>query len=233
YELLFIAKGGGSANKTFLFQETKALLNPESLMRFLEEKIRAIGTSACPPYHLAIAIGGTSAEFTLKTVKLASCHALDDLPTTGRPRGRGGSDRPAPPDARDPRRAVAPPGRHAPLALRADDRGARHRAREAQGAPRSRRGSAPILQGSHDLLRGTREDAARARVGVVRSDHGGPDGLVRGSVPEPRRQPGHAREGPPQHTGSRGVAAPRRHLPRLDRRPRRLPRGSEHQGRGG
>jgi fumarate hydratase class I len=93
YELLFIAKGGGSANKTFLFQETKALLNPESLMRFLEEKIRAIGTSACPPYHLAVAIGGTSAEFTLKTVKLASCHALDDLPTTGNALGRAFRDR--------------------------------------------------------------------------------------------------------------------------------------------
>jgi fumarate hydratase, class I len=93
YELLFIAKGGGSANKTFLFQETKALLNPESLMRFLEEKIRAIGTSACPPYHLAIAIGGTSAEYTLKTVKLASCHALDDLPTTGNALGRAFRDR--------------------------------------------------------------------------------------------------------------------------------------------
>jgi fumarate hydratase class I len=93
YEFLFIAKGGGSANKTFLFQETKALLNPESLMRFLEEKIRAIGTSACPPYHLAIAIGGTSAEFTLKTVKLASCHALDDLPTTGNALGRAFRDR--------------------------------------------------------------------------------------------------------------------------------------------
>jgi fumarate hydratase, class I len=93
YELLFIAKGGGSANKTFLFQETKALLNPGSLLRFLEEKIRAIGTSACPPYHLAIAIGGTSAEFTLKTVKLASCHALDDLPTTGNALGRAFRDR--------------------------------------------------------------------------------------------------------------------------------------------
>jgi fumarate hydratase, class I len=93
YELLFIAKGGGSANKTFLFQETKALLNPESLMRFLEEKIRAIGTSACPPYHLAIAIGGTSAEYTLKSVKLASCHALDDLPTTGNALGRVFRDR--------------------------------------------------------------------------------------------------------------------------------------------
>ncbi|MEM7412716.1 MAG: fumarate hydratase [Myxococcota bacterium] len=92
YELLFIAKGGGSANKTFLYQETKALLNPDSLMSFLEEKIRSIGTSACPPYHLAIAIGGTSAEYTLKSVKLASCKALDDLPTTGNEGGRAFRD---------------------------------------------------------------------------------------------------------------------------------------------
>jgi len=92
YRFLFIAKGGGSANKSFLFQETKALLNPDSLMRFLEEKIRAIGTSACPPYHLAIVIGGTSAEFTLKTVKLASVRALDDLPTSGNAAGRAFRD---------------------------------------------------------------------------------------------------------------------------------------------
>ena len=83
YEFLFITKGGGSANKTFLYQETKALLNPTSLMRFLEEKMKSLGTSACPPYHLAIVIGGTSAEQCLKTVKLASCKYLDDLPTTG------------------------------------------------------------------------------------------------------------------------------------------------------
>jgi len=93
YRFLFVAKGGGSANKTFLFQETKALLNPESLLGFLEEKIRSIGTSACPPYHLAIVVGGPSAEFTLKTVKLASCRALDDLPATGNERGRAFRDR--------------------------------------------------------------------------------------------------------------------------------------------
>ncbi|MBW2664736.1 MAG: fumarate hydratase [Deltaproteobacteria bacterium] len=92
YELLFVAKGGGSANKTFLHQQTKALLNPESLMAFLEENIKAIGTSACPPYHLAIVIGGTSAEFTLKTVKLASTHYLDDLPTSGNEGGRAFRD---------------------------------------------------------------------------------------------------------------------------------------------
>ena len=92
YELLFIAKGGGSANKTFLYQETKALLNPESLLRFVSEKIRFLGTSACPPYHLALVIGGMSAEFTLKTVKLASAHYLDHLPTSGNEYGRAFRD---------------------------------------------------------------------------------------------------------------------------------------------
>ncbi len=92
YRFLFLAKGGGSANKTFLYQETKALLNPTSLMRFLEEKIRSIGTSACPPYHLAVVIGGTSAEMTLKTVKLASARYLDDLPTSGNALGRAFRD---------------------------------------------------------------------------------------------------------------------------------------------
>ncbi|HVR30610.1 MAG TPA: fumarate hydratase, partial [Thermoanaerobaculia bacterium] len=93
YHFLFIAKGGGSANKTFLYQETKALLNPISLLAFVDEKIRSLGTSACPPYHLALVVGGTSAEMTLKTVKLASCHALDDLPTTGNEHGRAFRDR--------------------------------------------------------------------------------------------------------------------------------------------
>jgi fumarate hydratase class I len=92
YHFLFITKGGGSANKTFLFQETKALLNPKSLLAFLDQKIRSLGTAACPPYHLAIAIGGTSAELTLKTVKLASCRALDGLPTSGNELGRAFRD---------------------------------------------------------------------------------------------------------------------------------------------
>jgi len=92
YKFLFMAKGGGSANKSFLFQETKALLNPTRLMRFLEEKLRAIGTSACPPYHLAIVVGGTSAEYALKTAKLASARYLDDLPTSGSPSGHGFRD---------------------------------------------------------------------------------------------------------------------------------------------
>ncbi|CAN2232387.1 fumarate hydratase [Candidatus Planktophila dulcis] len=83
YNFMFIAKGGGSANKSFLYQETKAVLNPTSFMNWLDAKLRSIGTAACPPYHLAIVIGGTSAEHTVKTAKLASTHYLDDLPTTG------------------------------------------------------------------------------------------------------------------------------------------------------
>ena len=83
YNFMFIAKGGGSANKSFLYQETKAVLNPTSFMNWLDEKLRSIGTAACPPYHLAIVIGGTSAEHTVKTAKLASTHYLDNLPTTG------------------------------------------------------------------------------------------------------------------------------------------------------
>ncbi|WP_374610324.1 fumarate hydratase [Gordonia sp. (in: high G+C Gram-positive bacteria)] len=83
YKFLFMAKGGGSANKSFLFQETKAILNPTSILEFLDEKIRSLGTAACPPYHLAVVIGGTSAEFALKTAKYASAHYLDNLPTQG------------------------------------------------------------------------------------------------------------------------------------------------------
>ena len=83
YNFMFIAKGGGSANKSFLYQETKAVLNPVSFMNWLDEKLRSIGTAACPPYHLAIVIGGTSAEHTVKTAKLASTHYLDNLPTKG------------------------------------------------------------------------------------------------------------------------------------------------------
>jgi fumarate hydratase class I len=92
YKLLFIAKGGGSANKSYLFQETKALLNPDSLLRFMDEKLRSLGTAACPPYHLAIVIGGTSAEYALKTAKLASTHYLDTLPITGSELGNGFRD---------------------------------------------------------------------------------------------------------------------------------------------
>jgi fumarate hydratase, class I len=83
YKFLFMAKGGGSANKSFLYQETKAVLNRTRMLQFLDEKIRSLGTAACPPYHLAVVIGGTSAEFALKTAKYASAHYLDNLPTEG------------------------------------------------------------------------------------------------------------------------------------------------------
>ena len=92
YELVFMAKGGGSANKSFLFQETRALLNPESLTRFLDEKLRTLGTAACPPYHLAVVIGGTSAEFAVKVAKYASAKYLDTLPTAGDEAGHGFRD---------------------------------------------------------------------------------------------------------------------------------------------
>jgi len=92
YKFLFIAKGGGSANKTYLFQETKALLNPDSLIKFLVAKMKTLGTAACPPYHLAFAIGGTSAETCLKTVKLASTKYLDALPTSGNKGGQAFRD---------------------------------------------------------------------------------------------------------------------------------------------
>jgi fumarate hydratase class I len=92
YDFLFVAKGGGSANKSYLFQETKALLNPASLEKFMAEKMRSLGTAACPPYHLVFVIGGTSAEVTMKTVKLASVGYLDRLPTTGDDAGRAFRD---------------------------------------------------------------------------------------------------------------------------------------------
>jgi fumarate hydratase, class I len=92
YKLMFMAKGGGSANKSYLFQETKALLNPQSLTRFLDEKLRALGTAACPPYHLAVVIGGTSADFAVEAAKLASTRYLDSLPTEGSALGHGFRD---------------------------------------------------------------------------------------------------------------------------------------------
>jgi fumarate hydratase class I len=92
YKFLFMAKGGGSANKSYLYQETKAVLNPASLMAFLDEKLRSLGTAACPPYHLAIVIGGTSAEFALKTAKYASAKYLDELPREGSTTARGFRD---------------------------------------------------------------------------------------------------------------------------------------------
>ena len=93
YKFLFMAKGGGSANKSFLYQETKAVLNEASMMKFLEQKIRSLGTAACPPYHLAIVVGGTSAEYALKTAKYASAHYLDELPDEGSASGHGFRDK--------------------------------------------------------------------------------------------------------------------------------------------
>lgn len=92
YKFLFMAKGGGSANKSYLYQETKALLNPDSLLRFLDEKMRSLGTAACPPYHLGIVVGGTSAEYALKTAKLASARYLDSLPSAGSDKGHAFRD---------------------------------------------------------------------------------------------------------------------------------------------
>jgi len=93
YKFLLMAKGGGSANKSFLYQQTKAVLNPGAMLAFLEEKIRSLGTAACPPYHLAIVVGGTSAEYALKTAKYASARYLDTLPAAGSASGRGFRDR--------------------------------------------------------------------------------------------------------------------------------------------
>ena len=93
YKFLFMAKGGGSANKSYIYQETKALLNPDSLLSFIDEKMRSLGTAACPPYHLAIVVGGTSAEYSLKVAKLASARYLDTLPAEGNALGRGFRDR--------------------------------------------------------------------------------------------------------------------------------------------
>ena len=92
YRFLFIAKGGGSANKSYLFQETKALLNEDTLLPWLFDKLQTLGTAACPPYHLAVVVGGTSAEFAVETAKLASTHYLDSLPTAGSPAGHGFRD---------------------------------------------------------------------------------------------------------------------------------------------
>ena len=92
YKFLCVVKGGGSANKSYLYQETKAVLNPQKLVPYLIDKMKSLGTAACPPYHIAFVIGGTSAERTMLTVKLASCHYYDDLPTTGDETGRAFRD---------------------------------------------------------------------------------------------------------------------------------------------
>ena len=278
YKFLFVAKGGGSANKTYLFQETKALLNPASLEAFLVEKMKTLGTAACPPYHIVFVVGGTSAEACLKTVKLASTGYYDSLPTTGDKYGRafrdpelekklleraqglgfgaqfGGKyfahdvrvirlprhgascpvgmgvscsadrnvlakidakglwleelerhpetllpvahgregarghrqDRPEQADEGDPRGALEAPRLDAARSHGPPRRRARHRAREAQGAPRLRAGPPAVLQGPPRLLRGPREDAEGQALRLVRADDGRPHGLVRRPLPDAR-----------------------------------------------
>ena len=326
YKFLFMAKGGGSANKSYLYQETKAVLNPTRMASFLEEKIRAIGTSACPPYHLAIVVGGTSAEFALKTAKYASARYLDTLPTEGsmaRVTGSAtlSSSRPCSDITRkigigaqfggkyfchDVRVIRLPRhGASCPVAIAVScsaDRQALGKI-TAEGVfleqletdpaqylpdPASVASDAtevvsidlnrPMAEIRAELakypvktrlsLTGTMvvaRDIAHAKIaerldagepmpsylrdhpvyyagpaktpdgyasGVVRPDDGGPDGLLRGAVPGGGRVAGHAGEGQPVRGRNRGVQAPRRVLPRLDRRRGRATRaGLHHQGR--
>jgi len=312
YKFLFLAKGGGSANKAYLFQETKALLNPETLEAFLTEKMATLGTAACPPYHLAFVIGGTSAEATLKTVKLASTHYLDALPREGTQGGSAfrdveleqklmvaaqntgiGAQFGGKHFALDVRVVRLPrhgascpvgmgvscsahrnikakinkegiwleqletnPGRFIPqkfrgehkhevlqidlkrpmketgLLVRDDHRRPRHRPRQDQGATGQRRGDAAVPQGPSDLLRRSGQDAGGAALGVVRSDHRRKDGLLRRSLPVPRRVDGDDRQGQPQQAGHGRLQEARRFLPGLDRWPRGHPGPGQHpQGR--
>src|ERR1700760_1457022 len=317
YKFLFMAKGGGSANKSFLYQQTKAVLNPDRLLEFLEEKIRSLGTSACPPYHLAIVIGGTSAEFALKTAKYASARYLDTLPKEGSVLGHGfrdleleqqvleltrrigigaqfggkyfchdarvirlprhgaslpiaiavscSADRQAlgkiTPDGVFLEQLETDPAQYLPDPTDADtsadvvqidlnrpmdeiraeltkypirtrlslsgplvvgarghpppkDRRAAGRGRADAGLPARPRG----------VLRRAGQDPVRLRVRLVRADHRGPDGLLRGQVPGRGRVVRHAGQGQPVGRGHRGLPPARRLLPRLDRR-RRGPAG--------
>ena len=310
YKFMFMAKGGGSANKSFLFQETRALLTPERLRSFIDDKLRMIGTAACPPYHLALVIGGTSAEHTLKLAKLASTRYLDSLPTQGneygqafrdlemeaevlklsqeigigaqfggkyfchdvrvvrmprhgascpvglgrlllsrppnprqnhgrgplprslgdragqvparnqrRPaRRRGRRYRPQSADGRNPRHSQPASGQHPALAHRPHDRRPRYCPRQAQGAARRWRGSAPVLQGSVRVLRWSGQDARRLCVGIVRADDGRAHGRVRRSVPSVWWQQGHAGQGQPLAPSHPSLPKARWLLPRLHRR---------------
>jgi tartrate dehydratase alpha subunit/fumarate hydratase class I-like protein len=329
YSFLFLAKGGGSANKSFLYQETKAVLNPLRLTEFLDEKLRALGTAACPPYHLAIVVGGTSAEFALKAAKYASAKYLDTLPTAGSPAGHGFRDldleqevlqltrqfgigaqfggkyfchdvrvirlprhgascpvaiavscsadrqalgtitadgvllealetdpaqylpeitpdhlpagaaggsrpgRPRPADERDPGAVVEAPGEDPAVAARAAGRRPGHRPREDQGAAGRRRSDARLPPRSRRLLRRAGQDTGRLRLGIVRAHDRRADGCLRRAVPGRRRVARHARQGQPVGRGHAVVPAPRRVLPRVDRRPRGPAGPGLHQaGRG-
>ena len=188
YKFLFMAKGGGSANKSFLYQETKAVLNPKRMLEFLDEKIRSLGTAACPPYHLAVVIGGTRAEFALKTAKYASAHYLDNLPTSGtldrarlpRPRARGGGLQ-ADPVVRDRR-----PVRRQVLLPRRARRTTAAARRLVPGRPRGLVLGRPA---------GARQDHRRRRVPRAARDRPGP----LPARPRPRRP---ARRRAPRSCGS-------------------------------
>ena len=233
YKFLFMAKGGGSANKSYLFQETKALLNPETLLNFVAEKMDLLGTSACPPYHLALVIGGTSAELSLETAKLASARYLDSLPLEGNELGRGFRDvelenrvlevaqrlrhrRPVRRQVLLPRRAGHPPppprrvlpGGHRRLLLRRPP-GARqdHRRGRVPRAARARPGPLPARAHRRPLRRRRRADRPQPA-------HG--------------RDPGRALEAPGQDPGRAQRPDDRgpRHRPRQDQGAHRARRGA-------
>ena len=322
YKFLFIAKGGGSANKAFLFQATPSILTHERMLAFLKEKILTLGTAACPPYHLAIVIGGTSAELTMKTVKLASTKYLDNLPTKGSEDGHafrdlemeqevlkltqslgvgaqfGGkyfchdvrvirlprhgaslpiglgvscsADRQAIgkitrdgvfleelehnpakylPEVDDDklggevvqidlnrpmkeilRAAVAISGQDAAVAVRPDDRGARHRARQAARAAGARAGAARLFQEPSGLLRGPRQDARRAmpRARSARPRRGGwiPSSTQFQAAGGSMVMLAKGNRSP---RGARGLQEARRLLSRLDRRRGGEPGPALHQ----
>ena len=225
YHFLMIAKGGGSANKTFLFQETKALLNPTSLVKYLTEKMKTLGTAACPPYHLAFVIGGTSAEACLKTVKLASAKALDGLPDGRQQAGPG-----------LPRRRA----RGAAARGRAQDRHRRAvrrqvlRARRAGRPPAAPRGLLPDRDGR--LLLGgpehPREDRPRRHLGGAAREEPRPlhpRALPRRALQaEGRDRPQPADEGDPR----RALEAPRGDDGLADRPDRRGPRHRPREAQG-
>ncbi len=180
YELLFMAKGGGSANKSLMFQETKALLTPERLMTWLDDKLRTLGTAACPPYHLALVIGGTSAEYALKVAKYASARYLDTLPTSGSELGHA---------IRDPSTRGGRARAHAALRHR---RAVRRQVllprRARRAAPASRR-VVPDRDRRVVLGRPPGAGPHRRRRAVARAARGGPGPVPpRGGLRGPRRR---------------------------------------------
>jgi fumarate hydratase class I len=251
YKFLFMAKGGGSANKSYLFQETKALLNPARLAAFLDDKLRSLGTAACPPYHLAVVIGGTSAELAVETAKLASTKYLDTLPTSGNGQGRGFRDLELEASIlvqtqafgigaqfggkyfchdvrviRLPRHGASCPGWP-------HGGGPRHRPRQDLRTTGRGSGHAPVPEGLLRLLRRPGQDARGLREWLLRPHDCGTDGLLRRAVPGRRRLDGHARQGQPLGPGDLRVCGIRRVLPRLHRWPGRPARPGLHQVRCG